>query len=300
MSVTLNRRSAIAAIATSPFVASSLLSAADEKPNSAPSGKELVLLVMDPLAKELSCPCVKGYAQRDYTQLANHLGKKHKRTVKTVFAESLVGAMRDGKLPNGVDLIVGKRSVVEFDAKASGVGVTAVASLSGKDGATTQFGLIVVPAKDPAKSVADLMGYRILFGPEECDERHSAAIALLKQHGIEVGSKLETCSACSDGATKILELGADIRAATVISSYAAPLLEGCGTIQKGDLRVVGKTKPVSFVTAFASDRLSQDDRKAVTQTLLELIEEPKLCEALESQLGFVELADAGAGAAQKK
>ena len=29
------------------------------------STSPLVLVVMDPLAKELSCPCVKGYAQRE-------------------------------------------------------------------------------------------------------------------------------------------------------------------------------------------------------------------------------------------
>lgn len=294
------RRTALTAIASSPFLVANLLSAAEEKPVSAPGVKGLVLLVMDPLAKELSCPCVKGYAQRDYLELASHLAKKHKRAVKTVFSESLVGALRDGKLTTGVDLIIGKRSVVEFDAKASKLEVTAIGSLSGKDGITTQQGLIVVPAKDPAKSVADLKGYRIVFGPEECDEKHKAALALLKQHGVEAPVKLETCSACSDGATMILELGADIRAATVISSYAAPLLEGCGTIQKGDLRVVGKTVPVAFVTAFATEKLVGKERAAITETLLELIESPKLCEALETQLGFVEVVDAGTGTAKKK
>ena len=296
----LTRRTALTAIASSPFLAANLLSAAEEKVPSTSGVKEFVLLVMDPLAKELSCPCVKGYAQRDYLELASHLAKKHKRAVKTVFSESLVGALRDGKLSTGVDLIIGKRSVVEFDARASNLGVTPIGSLSGKDGVTTQQGLIVVPTKDPAKNVADLKGYRILFGPEECDEKHKAALALLKQHGVESPAKLETCSACSDGATKILELGADIRAATVISSYAAPLLEGCGTIQKGDLRVVGKTAPVAFVTAFATEKLVGKERVAITESLLELIETPKLCEALETQLGFVELADAGADTAKKK
>ena len=280
--------------------AANLLTAEDREEIKVPAVGELVLLVMDPLAKELSCPCVKGYAQRDYLALASHLAKRHQRAVKTVFSESLVAALRDGKLPAGVDLIIGKRSVVEFDAKVSKLEVTPIGSLSGKDGVTTQQGLIVVPAKDPAKSVADLKGYRIVFGPEECDEKHKAALALLKQHGVQASAKLETCSACSDGATMILELGADVRAATVISSYAAPLLEGCGTIQKGDLRVVGKTAPVAFITAFATGKLSGKDRAAVQETLLELIESPKLCEALETQFGFVEVADVGAGTAKKK
>lgn len=290
----INRRIALTVLASSPLVMSRFLPAAETK-----SGRDLTLLVMDPLAKELSCPCVKGYAQREYNDLGKHLANRLKRPVKVVFSESLVGATKSGKLPEGVDLIIGKRSVVEFDAKASQITITPLASLSGKDGVTTQLGLIVVPAKDPAKTVADLKGYQIYFGPEDCDEKHKAALAVLKQHGVAVPAKLETCAACSDGATKILELGADVRAATVISSYAAPLLEGCGTIQKGDLRVVGKTAPVPFITAFATDRVPEAERSAIREILLELIETPKLCEALETQLGFVELAEAGEVAKKK-
>ena len=289
----ISRRTALTVLAGSPLAMSQWLPATEKN-------QDLTLLVMDPLAKELSCPCVKGYAQREYDALGNHLAAKLKRPVKVVFSDTLVGAIKSGKLPDGVDLIIGKRSVVEFDARTTRIGVTPVASLSGKDGVTSQFGLIVVPAKDPAKTVKDLKGYQIYFGPEDCDEKHKAALALLTQNGVDIPAKLETCSACADGATKILELGADVRAATVISSYAAPLLEGCGTIQKGDLRVVGKTAPVPFITAFTTDRIGEKDRATIRELLLELIESPKLCDALETQLGFVELADAAESTAKKK
>ena len=33
----------------------------------------IMLIVMDPLAKEMACACVKGYAQRDYRKLAARL-----------------------------------------------------------------------------------------------------------------------------------------------------------------------------------------------------------------------------------
>jgi ABC-type phosphate/phosphonate transport system substrate-binding protein len=291
----ITRRSALTVLASAPVLMFRFLPAAE----TASSESDLTLLVMDPLSKELSCPCVKGYAQREYNELGKHLATKLKRPVKVVFSESLVGALKSDKLPEGVDLIIGKRSVVEFDARASQIKVTPVASLTGKDGVTTQLGLIVVPAKDPAKKIADLKGYQIYFGPEDCDEKHKAALALLKENGVPIPAKLETCSACSDGATKILELGAEVRAATVISSYAAPLLEGCGTVQKGDLRVVGKTAPVAFITAFATERIGEKDRVAIREVLLELIESPKLCEALETQRGFVELADAGEATKKK-
>ena len=282
----MTRRTALTVLTSSTLAISQALPAAENRG----ANNVLTMLVMDPLAKELSCPCVKGYAQREYNDLGKHLAVKLKRPVTVVFSETLVGALKTNKLPDGVDLIIGKRSVVEFDSRAAELAVTPLAALSGKDGVTTQQGLIVVPAKDPAKKVADLKGYQIYFGPEDCDEKHKAALALLKENGVPIPAKLETCSACSDGATKILELGADVRAATVISSYAAPLLEGCGTIQKGDLRVVGKTAPVPFITAFATSRLAEKDQAAIREILLELIESRKLCEALETQLGFVELA----------
>lgn len=285
----MNRRVALTVLASSPLALSRMVPAAEP----AGASSDMTLLVMDPLAKELSCPCVKGYAQREYDELGKHLAAKLKRPVKVVYSETMIGAVKSGKLPDGVDLIIGKRSVVESDARASQMEVTPLASLSGKDGITTQLGLIVVPAKDPAKSISDLKGYQIYFGPEDCDEKHKAALDLLKQNGVALPSKLETCTACSEGATKILELGPDVRAATVISSYAAPLLEGCGTIQKGDLRVVGKTEPVPFITAFATNRVSKEDTSAVRAILLDLIESPKLCVALETRLGFVELAGDG-------
>ena len=52
-----------------------------------------------------------------------------------------------------------------------------VAMLTDKEGLTTQTGLIVVPKDDPAQSAADLKDYRIVFGSEECAEKHSAALA---------------------------------------------------------------------------------------------------------------------------
>ena len=61
----------------------------------------------------------------------------------------------------------------------------------------------------------------------------------------------------------IIDWGDKIRGAAVISSYAAPLLEGCGTIKKGDLRVVGETEPVPFVAAFATNLLNEDEQAEV-------------------------------------
>lgn len=253
----------------------------------------LTLVVMDPLAKELSCPCVAGYAQRNYHLLGKHLEATLGRPVKVVFSESLLKATTD--LTNGAaDIVIGKKSVVEFDAARMQREFQPSAALTGKDGLTTQTGLLVVAKANPATSVPDLKGQLLVFGPAESSEKHAAAIAMLKKHHVTLPEKLETAEGCDTGATRILELPAGEWGAAVISSYAKPLLEGCGTVPKGALRVVGTTEPVPFVTAFVSEKLSADEQTQITAALTAVKSEPVLLKALESSAGFLPIQEAGA------
>jgi len=284
------------AAATLCFASLARVSAAETAPA---ADEPLVMVVMDPLALPLSCPCVKGYAQRDYEKLADALQLQLKRKIKLVFNESLSVALRD-QTEGRADLVIGKSSVVRHDAAKNKLAAAPLAMLTGKDGSTEQTGLIVVPADDPAKSVADLKGYRIIFGPAECDEKHAAALALLKKHGVTPPAELETSAACSDGATMILELRPKVHAAAVISSYAKLLLEGCGTINKGDLRVVGETEPVPFVGAFAVGSLSVAQQANIREALVKASINPELLLALETKSGFVPLEKEIAQAGKKK
>ena len=246
----------------------------------------LTIVVMDPLSKPLSCPCVEGYAQREYEVLSAHLEKQLGVNVNLVFADALGKALK-GDAKGRADLIIGKDSVVRADAAEHDFEVTRVARLSDKLGQTVQTGLIVVAKNDPAQKVADLAGYRILFGPKECDEKHAAAMKLLKKSNVAIPEKLEIDQSCSDGAAKVVELSEKAQIAAVISSYAAPLLEGCGTIKKGDLRVVGKTEPVPFITAFTTNTVDPARQARIKSALLSAGEDPGLCKALESLIGFV-------------
>jgi ABC-type phosphate/phosphonate transport system substrate-binding protein len=262
---------------------------AEDKAAPPSSDDAYYLIVMDPLAKPLSCPCVEGYAQRDYEQLAKLLSAELRREVKIAFNESLkVALTRD---TNGrADIVIGKHSVVVSDAQRAGLQLSPRLALTGKDGQTKMTGLFVVPSTDPATKIADLKDYRIIFGSEECDEKYSAALTALKTHKVALADgKHETCKACSEGATKILELGLDARAATVISSYAAPLLEGCGTIKKGDLRIVGTTAPVRFIEAFVSDALPPAQQAAIEAALRKVATRPDLLKVLETKSGFVQV-----------
>ena len=281
----ITRRHALATL-TAGMVATPLLATAAEE-TGVPDGA-LIVVVCDPLAAPLSCPCVKGYAQRDYDKLGKFLEGKLGRPVKVVFAETLAAALQK-KTGGRADVVIGKDSVVRAAAKANKLGMTHLAALTGKDGTTTQTGLVVVASADPALTADALKDYRILFGPADSDEKHAAALVLLKDLNVAVPVVPETCVACTEGATKILALHKQgVKAAAVISSYAQPLLEGCGTIKKGDLRVVGQTDPVPFVAAFVTDRVSAGDGAAIRAALLEIGHMPELCSALETKAGFVD------------
>ena len=256
----------------------------------------LALIVMDPLAAPLSCPCVKGYAQRDYQRLADFLSRELGRPVELAYAESLAKGME--KLGGRADVVIGKRSVVLSDATRADVELEPVAALGNKDGTLYQTGLLVVHSGSTAQKPGDLKDFRIILGTADCDEKNAAARALLAEHGIQLPEEVETSAACSDGATIVVEAGATGNVATVISSYAKPLLEGCGTIKRGDLRVVGETKRVSFVVAFVAKGLP--DREKLVGALLATPEEPLIRLALESKQAFVPEPDglASAGSAE--
>ena len=100
----------------------------------------------------------------------------------------------------------------------------------------------MVRKDDPAQKLEDLAGYKILFGPPECDEKFKTAAEALQKAHVVLPKKFETRPGCSDSVVEMLE-NADTPIAAVISSYAAALLEGCGTIPKDSIRIVGETRP---------------------------------------------------------
>ncbi|MGI9473541.1 MAG: PhnD/SsuA/transferrin family substrate-binding protein [Rubripirellula sp.] len=258
----------------------------------------LAMIVMDPLAAPLSCPCVEGYAQRDYTVLAKHMEASLGRPVVVTFAESLPVALE--KTKGKADIVIGKQSVVRADAKSASRSMTAISQLTDLKGDTQQYGMIVVNKEDPARNVADLAGYTIIFGPSEADEKHSAALKLLEAANVSIPlDRQKIDEACSDGACKVIDMGPTSKTAAVISSYAQPLLEGCGTIKKGDLRVVGKTSPVPFVTVFVADTLDDATRKELSNALLDAAVSPEVLDAIESLAGFLPL-ESGLTVAKKK
>ena len=252
------------------------------------AAETFVIAVMDPLAKELACDCVAGFAQRDYKALADHLKKTGDPAfaeVELVFAGSLQAAINKSSQKR-VDMIIGKDSVVRYELQQAKMPAIGIARLTNKEGEATFTGLVVTAADDPAKSVADLKNHRLVLGPADCDEKHAAAIKLFEKHGISIPEKPDIANTCTEAGLAILENESPQPMVAVVSDYALALIEGCKTIEKGALRVIDKTEPVSFIAVFVPQSISATTFSTLFTTLKEC-KDSKLFYALESKDGFV-------------
>ena len=253
------------------------------------SAETFVVAVMDPLAKELACACIDGFAQRDYKALAGHLKKTGDPAfaeIELVFAGSLQAAINRSS-PKRVDMIIGKDSVVRHELQKAKMPALGIARLTDKEGEVTCTGLIVVAADDPAKSVADLKNHRLVLGPPEYEEKHVAAIQLFEKHGVSVPEKPEFTNNCTEAGFAILENESPQQMAAVVSDHAFILMEGCKTIEKGALRVIGKTEPVPLIGVFVTEALDRKTSERLCHALRAGAgKDSQLLEALESKDGF--------------
>ena len=246
----------------------------------------LRIVVMDPLCDRLACDCVAGYARRNYGKLGEFLETQLHRKVDIAYAESLASPQVHAE--EEIDLVIGKFSVVRFDAAKARLNLRTVAMLSGKDGSVTQTGLFVVRQADAARSIEGLQGRQILLGPEDSQEKRSAALAAMEAFGLAAPEKIVDRQSCNAAAMAVAEEDAD---AAVVSSYAMPLLEGCGTVDKGVLRIVGRTDRVPFIGVLATDRVGPAVERDLVKVLLAVGDHPELLAAMESKSGFFRLPD---------
>jgi ABC-type phosphate/phosphonate transport system substrate-binding protein len=251
----------------------------------ATAGDSIVVVVMDPLSAPLSCDCVRGYAQRKYETLAEHLEVSLNRPIDLHWFESMAEATQEIEGP--IDIVIGKDSVIRADLNSLTLAFEPIATLSGKDGSVTQQGFIVVRSDDPAQTVKDLEGYQLLFGTTDAEEKSSAIENYLNKEGVKIDASRERFGACSEAASALVKMPADRKVAAVISSYAEPLLGGCGVVKKGQLRVVAKTHPVPFISLFVRSDLDSPTKLQLQKTLLLAGTNPKVLTDLETLAGFL-------------
>lgn len=245
----------------------------------------IMLVVMDPLAKELACACVKGYGQRDYRKLAARLEKAVKQRVSVEFSDDLIETMK-GVSPGREVIVVGDQSLVAYGAKQAGLNCHPVCELTGTDGSTTLTASVVVRSDDSAKELKDVIGRTVFFGLSDADEKQAAAVAVLRAAGVELPARLETRGSYSDAALDMLDSPLSPPPVAVLPSYALPLLVGCGSVKPGNLRVIGKTQPVPFITVFVADAVPAEKQEKILKTLLDIKSDSKLRKAMESRDGF--------------
>jgi len=242
----------------------------------------LRIIVADPTRNQAAADAIKGRVRRDYGPLAAFLEARLGRPVELLYSDDLRDTLEANS--GNISLIIGKASVVSIEAAEANEPVRPIVRLTDSDGGTNAYGLFVVRASDAAKTIEDLADHRILFGPACDQERRSAAVTTLAEHGVAAVPPLQTVAGCRDAALAVAKGDVD---AAVISDFALPFAENNELITEGTLRTVGRTAPVPFITAFATSRVGPTVERGIVDALLSVKENPQLLEALGSKAGFV-------------
>ena len=250
------------------------------------NGPEPILfVVMDPLARELACACVKGYGQRDYRKLAAHLETALKQRVAIEFSDDLAESVA-GVTPGREVIVVGDRSLVADGANKAGLKAHPVCELSDPDGSTSLSASFVARSDDPAKELKDIAGRKLFSGLNEADEKYAASLAALRAAGVEPVGKPEKRRNYTDAALDVLDSTSSPPPVAIIPSYAVRLLEGCGSVRPGNLKVIGKTRPVPFITVFVGESIRAEKQDRILKALLSIKGDAKLLNSMESRDGF--------------
>ena len=251
-----------------------------------PEKKPAVLVVMDPLAKELACACVKGFGQRDYRKLAAKLEATLDQPISIEFSDDLGETIGIVGLEREI-IVVGEPSLVERGAGRAKLKYHPACKLTSLDGSTTVEAAFVARASDPAKELKDLAGRKVLVGFDEADAKHAAALKALEAAKLGPPAVLERRGAGNEAALDVLDSTGPSSPVAVIPGYALRLLEGCGSIAPGDLKVIGQSEAVPFITAFLSDNVAAEKERKILGVLLGLKRDAKLLKAMESRDGFI-------------
>lgn len=240
-------------------------------------GVESLRIAMgDPLSKQLACDCVKGYAQRDYSVLAELLQKTLGRPVELVTAVSVEAArpLFNGKDP---DIFIGKTGPNKR--------FPCLARLTDPKGKTTLRGFFVVPAGSGVKVLSDCVEWKLILGPTDQDEKNGLALDALKKVGCKVSAEQPIAESCMQAVRKMLD-EKNGRTAAVVSDYAWPLLSACGAAESGELKIIGQTEETEFIGVFAVN-LPLAEFNRIRKAFLAVSTDERLRRALESKQGFV-------------
>jgi outer membrane protein assembly factor BamB len=242
----------------------------------------LRIAVLDPLCGALA-RAEPNRPRRDYAPLGPLLEQSLGQRIELCYGRQLRDMLQLERPP---EVIVGPVSVVLAEAAEVKESVRPIARLTDDHGVTDIWGLFLVRADDPARTIGDLEDHEIAFGPPTDAERHSRALATLAQAGITPVPPLKIVPTCSGA---LQELAQRKAGAAVISSYAQGLVTGAGDPNQGAFRVVGRTVSEPFITVFVASRIGPATERRIADALLSVRAHPPLLAALQSKAGFVPL-----------
>ncbi len=247
----------------------------------------LQIVVMDPMAAQLSCACVDGQGQRNYDQFAEYLSQQLNVPVHVTFAESLSMALR--QVANEPHVIIGKESVVRFDAAARSAGAMStdlqlISRLTDHQGGLSIQGVVVVRNAASAVVLNDLVGRKLILGPIEDEESHGRAREMMRAGNVDGRILVSVADSLDAAAYSVIDNEAD---AAVLPDFMPEFLVACGKIAPGELRVIARTAATAFVGVFATDRLTEETEGLLVKALEGMAGTPAMLTALETQRGFV-------------
>jgi outer membrane protein assembly factor BamB/ABC-type phosphate/phosphonate transport system substrate-binding protein len=214
------------------------------------------------------------------------LEKALKQKVKIEFSDDLADSLAGGS-PKQELIVIGDQSLVAAGANKAGMKCHAICALTDLDGNNTMSASVVARSGDPVKELKQISGRNVLFGVPVADAKYAACLAMLRAAALERPIVPEQRGSYSEAALDMLDSQSSPPPLAVIPSYALRMLEGCGSVQPGSLKVIAKTDPVPFITVFLSDSAPADKEKQVVDALFAMKGDSKLLKAMESRDGFI-------------
>ncbi len=219
--------------------------------------------VSEPFCEETACGCVGAHGRRSYRGLGEAARKAGVELSFSYF--KLESGLAAAVAAGAVDGAIAKAWTVLRAARAAGRPFERICDLPLPDGSGKLAGVFIAPSGSPIRSLADLSGKRLAVGRSESYENSHAVDRTLRGLGIALGAR-EEYPGCLQAALSVVEGKCD---AAVVSSYCPRygLYDMLGP--KADLRSIGETAAIPFVTFALSERADRGLRSRLREALLE-------------------------------
>ena len=224
--------------------------------------KAIVLGVNNVFCRQTHSSCVAERGLREYAGLAQRLSQASGRKVELAYYQSdtlLIDAAAAGRL----DGVICKTWTALLAAQAAHTRLDRLADVTMPDGKAGLEGVFFCRSDSPIKTMQDLTGKTLGVGPDVAYEKDSAVRRRLAGLGVQPG-KTVTIPTCVRSALAVRQKEVD---AGVLSSYAYDFGPEELTGKAPDLRELGRTETIPFVTVGLFGTLPADATGALRQAM---------------------------------